>query len=250
MILNCYIIDDEEHAVELLSKYIGKTPGLRLIGSQTDPLEALDVISNPALQPDILFLDVDMPQISGMELSNMLSPLIQIIFVTGYPKYAINAFEQNAVDYLLKPVTYERFLQSVMKAKEKFRSVKSATDTAQADDYFFVQTDVKRNFIRIQYKDILYIESSLNYVKIYTEGNTENPLRTYFTLKELLDKLPSDMFMQIHKAFIVNTQKIKALNMNEITLEQNSKITIGATYQKEVSKFIHTMLFKSNRNHE
>lgn len=244
MILTCLVVDDEEHAVDKLSNYIKKTPGLKLIEAYTNPLEALDKINAHILEPDIVFLDVDMPQISGMDMAKLFPEKIQIIFATGFSKYAIKAFEEEALDYLLKPITYERFLKSISRAKEKL-SLKGAIKN---DKYFFIQSEAKGNFIKIQYEDIIYIEAATNYVNIHKEGDDkESKLLTYFTLTELMDKLPEDMFMRIHKSSIVNLHKVKALRDKKLIMINDEEIAIGHAYNEKVLKFIHSTLFKSKR---
>lgn len=246
MILNCYVIDDEEHAVVALSKYIKKTPGLILTGAETNPLKALDKISSNTLEPDVVFLDIDMPQISGMEVAKLLSPNVQIIFSTGHANYAVKAFEQNALDYLLKPITYERFIQSVNKAKENFFN-KTKANHGFAADYIFIQNGKKGAFVKIPYNDIKYIKADSNYVKIYKEGGEKEPLVTYLTMEEVSNKLPANIFMRVHKSFIVNLQKIITATGEKITLEPDIIITVGRSYQKDFLQLVNSALLKSKR---
>lgn len=242
MILNCFVIDDEKHAVDALSGYIEKTPGLRLTGSETNPLEALDKISNHTLDTDVVFLDIDMPQISGMEVAKILSPRVQIIFSTGYSDYAVKAFEQRALDYLLKPITYERFLQSVNKAKESF------LNKIRSDDYIFIQNDLKGNFEKIFYQDIIYLEADLNYVKIYKEEKGKKiEQRVYLTMEEVLNKLPSTIFIRVHRSFIVNLQRIKTVKGKRIIMSLGMEVAVGSSYQEDILKLVNSALLKSKR---
>ena len=175
--INCLIIDDEPNAVQLLQDYISKVPYLALKGTCFDALEALEFLSHT--QTDIIFLDINMPDLSGMELMNMLPREQKVIFTTAYSEYAIQSYEYNAVDYLLKPISFKRFMMAVGKAAS------SLPAPAQEEEYLFVRTDKK--MIRVNVRDILYFEALKEYVCIHTKTQK---IITYKRMKELLDKLP------------------------------------------------------------
>ena len=152
----CYVLDDEYHAIEVLSGYINNTSGLSLIGSSVDTTKALDDIISER-PPDITFVDVEMPQISGIEFSGLVNPYTSVVITTAFPGYALQAFENEVLDYLLKPINYERFLRSVLKIKKSVHTKNDKTRNP-AKEHFFIKTDIKGKMIRINYGDINYIE--------------------------------------------------------------------------------------------
>lgn len=240
--LSCYIIDDELHAIEVLTKYIEQTPGLQLIGSSTNPLEALQLFREKKY-PDITFIDVDMPQLSGIELGELLYDKTSIAFVTAYDKYAIRAFEQNAVDYILKPILYERFLKCINKLNS--RAVKSAIqkDTTERG-YFFIQYEIKGKIVKIEYNDVLYIEALKNYVIVHT--HTANYI-TYLTMKEMEENLPSSLFIRVHKSYILNIDKVISLDGNLVHLRENKELVIGASYKEMFLSILKEKMIKTKR---
>jgi DNA-binding LytR/AlgR family response regulator len=242
--IHCFVVDDEAHAMEVLTRYIRKTPGLELAGAEENPLVALDHITNSQVAPGIAFVDVDMPQLSGMDLAELIPAGTEVIFTTAFPDYALQAFEKNAMDYLLKPITYERFLKAVGKVKEKL-ALKTCTAGKQEEaDYIFVKGDMKGKVVRILLADILYIEALQNYIKIYT---TKGLHVTYLTMKEIAAALPSCTFVRVHKSFIVNTRQVKAVEGNLIVLVNEKMISVGANYRPGFMERINAKLVKSGR---
>ncbi|WP_295672412.1 response regulator [uncultured Mucilaginibacter sp.] len=152
----CYVIDDEEHAIDTLVNYINKLPALNLVGTSLNPLKAIDEITN-SIQVDIVFLDVDMPEISGLDVADIISPHTAVIFTTAYPNYAVQAFEKNGSDFLLKPISFERFTKSVTKVQSLIRSKKVA-ETHHEDEQFFINPGIKGRIIQLSYSEIIYIE--------------------------------------------------------------------------------------------
>lgn len=238
--LTCYVVDDEAHAIETLVSYIEKAPGLELLGSSTNPLEALDLIGH-SIHPDITFLDVDMPQLSGLDLAGLINDHTAIIFTTAFPDYALGAFEKNASDYLLKPISFDRFLNSVKKVSAMIQSVVNKPN----DDHIFIKSNTKGKVVRVNFQDISYVESIKNYVIIYTD--TEK-LVTYLTMKELETALPSDQFYRVHKSFIVNVQRIKTVNGSNIYLNKNIEIPLGQMYKNQLQGYINDKLVRSSRS--
>lgn len=237
--MTCYIVDDESHAIETLTRYIEKVPGLELIGSATNPLVALDLI-NTSIQPDITFLDVDMPQLSGIELAGLINDRTKIIFTTAFSNYAVAAFEKNASDYLLKPISFERFLASIKKVSENPKALSSQTP----DDHFYIKSNIKGKVIKLSFSDIYCFESIKNYIAIYT---IDNKYVTYLTMKELEKILPEQQFLRVHKSFIVSTRVITTVDGSSIQLKNNSNIPLGQTYKSLVQAYITEKLITSSR---
>lgn len=235
----CYVVDDEPHAIETLASYIEKAPGLELLGSSTNPLEALDLI-NTSIHPDITFLDVDMPQLSGLDLAGLISDRTAVIFTTAFPDYALGAFEKNAADYLLKPISFERFLNSVKKVSGHLQ----AHIQDPANDHIFIKANIKGKVTRLNFTDIVYVESIKNYVIIYAG---EEKMITYLTMKELEAALPPEKFFRVHKSFIVNAEKIKTVNGVNILLQNNIPVPLGQRYKTALQEYINAKLVRSSR---
>lgn len=235
-------MDDEIHAIKVLTKHIDRTPGLHLIGSETNPLTAWSTISAGIIKPDLVFLDIDMPQLSGIELADLLKP-VPVIFTTAHPDYALEAFEKNAIDYLLKPFSYERFLKALTKINERL-SITHQTVVADDEKDFYIKSETKGKMIKVKYEDILYIEAKANYLKFYL-GNKSH--LAYLTLKELDEKLPSKIFLRVHKSYIVNLTKIIALDSAHILLENKDMVEIGRSYKSNLLEVINPKLISSKR---
>ncbi|WBL22206.1 LytR/AlgR family response regulator transcription factor [Zunongwangia sp. HRR-M8] len=225
-IIKCIIIDDEPPAIKVLETFIGKTRDLELLASSTDALEGLELIKK--LKPDLVFLDIQMPELTGIQLSKMIGDSTNIIFTTAYAQFAVEGFQVNAVDYLLKPVAFPRFIEAVEKLKRKFSS-EINTEILQSEDYFFVKTDGKNRFQKVKLDDILYAESIKNYVVIHTE---KEQLVTYNTLKKIQQSLPEEHFIKIHKSYIVALNKIQKTDNFEVWVN-NKDLPLGDTYRSE-----------------
>jgi len=224
--LNCYIVDDELHALNVLSDYIIRTPNINLVGKCDDPLLALQEIND--IVPDVAFFDIEMPNISGIELSKLVKKEISIIFTTAHPNFAVDAFDCGSYDFLLKPIKYERFLRSIQKIAE-IRKVLNQDPVAHFQkDHIFIQSGLKGQMIRINLEDIVYIESLNNYIIIHV--NNEKYI-VYLTLKETLETLPANWFSRIHKSIIVNDDKIKSIEGNRVIIDDKTKLAIGSTYK-------------------
>ncbi|MEZ0611722.1 LytR/AlgR family response regulator transcription factor [Fibrella sp. WM1] len=227
----CYIVDDEIAAIDVIRNYIGQTDNLTLIDSFTNPVEALKAIKK---QPaDVIFLDINMPNISGLDFVNLLPEEISVIFTTAYPDYALDGYEHNAVDYLLKPVAYDRFLKAV----DKFGKLTNNANAPKAEpingasDYIFVKTDYKGKFIKVNFNDIIYVEGLKNYLSIYT--GDEQRIITMMSMKEMEEVLPKTSFLRVHKSYLVSFDRIKAVDGNQILLtNQKAYIPLGEGYRK------------------
>ncbi|THU35881.1 response regulator transcription factor [Niastella caeni] len=210
MTLRCVIIDDEPIARKGLKEYIQDAAFLQLAGEFDNPLKAADLLRQEKI--DLLFLDIQMPKMTGMEFLKTLSHPPMVIFTTAYPQYAVEGFEWNAIDYLLKPFSFERFWKAVSKA----RSVQEAiTQPAVPDepDYFFIKSDNK--LVKIGYDDILFVEALQNYVAVYTTGKK---YITYLTFHSIETHLPAGRFIRTHKSYIVAANKVESIEGNDITI--------------------------------
>src|SRR5450432_352119 len=216
MKLTCIIVDDEPPARRVLEEYIEDTDFLELMGKAENPLKANSLLSDN--QVDLMFLDINMPKLSGIEYLRTSACLPMTIITTAYAEYALDGFELSVLDYLVKPFSFERFLKAANKAKEKFAFRNQVGQTPPADEnYFFVKCDGKIE--KILYDDLLYIEAMLNYVVLHTESRK---MIVYLTVKGILDQLPATRFLKVHKSYIVNLGKIKSIDKNEITMGKST----------------------------
>lgn len=230
MILNCLIVDDEPAARRLLQEYIEEIDFLRLAGVAENPLKAAGLLNNE--QVDLIFLDVNMPKMNGMEFLRSSTNLPMVIMTTAYGQYALDGFEMAVVDYLVKPFSLERFLKAVQKAfdLEQLKQ-KAVSDTAETG-YFFVKSNGRIE--RVNHDDLLYVEAMSNYITLYTKTAK---LVVYLTIKGILEQLPSGKFVQVHKSAIVNIDKINAIEGNMLRIG-DAKITIGQNFHDEAMKKI------------
>ncbi|MBP4142922.1 response regulator transcription factor [Flavobacterium sp. P4023] len=230
-ILKCLIVDDEPPAIRLLEKYVSKVPFLDLKASTTSSLEALSKIEEGDI--DLVFMDVQMPDLTGLQLSKIVKGKTNIIFTTAYPQFALQSYEVDAVDYLLKPFEFERFYEAVLKVKNSFQSeIKEVLK--EADEFIFIKTDGKNNFEKVYVKDICYIEGLKNYVAIHLNNKQ---IITNNTLKSIEDFLPASEFIKTHKSFIVSMRHIS--KTDSLCVYINDKcIPIGDTFKKELFEII------------
>jgi two-component system, LytTR family, response regulator LytT len=218
MKLKTIAIDDEPLALKLVSDYISKTPFLELIGTFDNPLDAIDFLSNQ--MADLIFVDIQMPDLSGIEFTRSLENAPKIVFTTAYEKYALEGFKLNAIDYLLKPFSYEEFLKAAAKARKQAELEANSLPTAEISNQFlFLKSEYKIR--RINFDDILYIEGLKDYIKVYTMGD-EKPVLSLNSIKSLEQKLPEEKFMRVHRSFIVNLDRIETI--------ERSRIIFGKTY--------------------
>lgn len=238
----CYVIDDEEHAIDTLVNYINKFPGLNLVGTCINPLKAIDDITNTN-QVDIVFLDVDMPEISGLDVADIISPHTAVIFTTAYPNYAVQAFEKNGSDFLLKPISFERFTKSVTKVQNLIRS-KKMSEHQPEDENFFINPGIKGRIIQLSYSEIIYIEGLKNYVVLYT---IDGKHITYLSMREIEKLLPMSRFTRIHKSYIVNIEKIKSIDGNNVILSPSIELPIGISFKDSFIQLINSRTLRSGR---
>lgn len=231
--IRCFIIDDEPHAVTKMEQFVHQTPFLQLVGSYTNALEAIHQIQDQ--QIDLLFLDIHMPEISGMDVLKMVNKDVMIVLTTGYSEYAVESFEHNAIDYLLKPITYARFLKAAQKANDRYKSTNQpAAFPKQERDYIFIKGEHKGKQVKIDLNDIEYIEGLKNYVAFHCSAEKH---MVVMTMKDVETLLPTKAFARIHNSFIISLQKIKAIEGNHVLLTNHDKgnisLPIGPTYKAQ-----------------
>lgn len=206
--MRCAIVDDEPLAVALLENYVSKTPDLELVGSWNDPVQALSGIRT--MKPEIVFLDIQMPDLDGLDLSRMVPEGTKVIFTTAFKQYALESYDVYALDFLLKPVSYHKFLASVQKAKEWFEMKNAASSGSQSGSGKVIFFKVDGVLRRVELADICFIEGMKDYVKVYLESETV-PLVTHITMKALEEQLPSSDFMRVHRSYIISLGKISSV---------------------------------------
>jgi DNA-binding LytR/AlgR family response regulator len=229
MTLNCVLIDDEPLALELLQSYVEKTPFLRLAGKYASAVEAMQAL--PTLGTvHVMFLDIQMPGLNGLEFSRMVPAATRVIFTTAFGQYALDSYRVNALDYLLKPISYADFLQAVNKAEQWFGM------QAPADDgkYIYVKSDYK--LVQIALDDILYIEGLKDYLKIHLESDPK-PILSLISMKAMEEKLPAQRFLRVHRSFIVQKSKIKVIDRGRIVFGK-VYIPISDSYKQELQDYI------------
>jgi DNA-binding LytR/AlgR family response regulator len=240
--LSCYIVDNEEFAIDYLAKHIRKTPGLELLGSDTNPLEVLRKFSAGELKADICFLDIEMPQLSGLELASLIQAYTHIIFTTAHEHFALQAFDTDVIDYLLKPIEYPRFLKSIQKVQKMVLA--DVHGSVPERTFIFVQSAAKGKMIRINFEDIYHIDGASNYVRIIAN---DTPHLTYLTLTEMEHILPASVFMRVHRSHLININKVKALEGGMIHLSNGESVSLGTTYRKDFLDRIDPHLIRSSR---
>lgn len=236
--ISCIVVDDEPLAVRLMESYVAKTPFLSLKGSFTSGTAAYSFLQdNPV---DLLFCDIQMPNLSGMDLSRMLPERTRIIFTTAFSEYAVEGFKVRAMDYLLKPISYEDFLSATVKAKEYFEVTEPAEVTGQRKiKSIFVKTEYRLQ--QIDLDKITYIEGLKDYVKIHlNDGST--PVLSLMRLKNLEDTLPNEDFVRVHKSFIVRLTAIEAIERSHILIGQD-RIPIGDSYKPRLYQALSSTAF-------
>ena len=239
MRINCVIIDDEPLAAELLLSYAKRISYLNVKGTFNSAIAAMRELREHPV--DLIFLDIQMPELSGLEFARILPPQTRIIFTTAFNQYAIDGYKVNAMDYLLKPISYDDFLQACNKALEYFTSQQiHTTNKEKADRFIFVKSEYK--LVRINFDDVLYIEGVKDYVKIYFD-NGDKPVMSLMNMKRIEESLPSPEFMRTHRSYIVNMMKVKVIDRLRIVFDK-VYIPISDSYKDEVMSFLdsHTLL--------
>ena len=227
MKLKCIIIDDEPIARKVLQEFIEEIDYLELTGQAENPLKAIPLLNNNAI--DIIFLDINMPKINGIDFLKSSNTSANIIMTTAYTEYAVEAFGLDVLDYLVKPIAFDRFLKSCNKAKEIIELKKiTQVQTNKTNDHFFIKCN--NQIEKVFYADLMYAEAMLNYVMLYTNLKK---MMVYITIKSLEEQLPAGIFIKVHKSFIVNLNKIKSIEGNILDIG-NEKITISQNLREKV----------------
>lgn len=238
MILTCAIIDDEPLALGLLESYVKKTPSLNLCGLYSSAIEAMKAL--PDHPVDLLFLDIQMPDLNGLEFSRMVPESTRIVFTTAFGQYALDGYRVNALDYLLKPISYADFTEAVNKAIQWFELKQKAEEdplgnTAGKElEYIYVKSDYK--LIQVELDKILFIEGLKDYIKIHLE-DMARPILSLTSLKSMKEKLPAERFIRVHRSFIVQKQKIKIIEKGRIIFGKNY-IPVSDSYKQELQNYV------------
>lgn len=240
--ISCYVVDDEAGAIALLTEYIDRTPGLELIGSSLDPIVALDELTG-ANAPDITFVDVDMRLLSGMDLAGMVNLYTTVVFTTAFPQYALEAFEKEAFDYLLKPITFERFTKCIQHAKRK-KKITAQHDYAIREDFFNIKSEVKGRMVKIKFDEVIYIEGAVNYIQIHT---TDGKHMTYLTMKDIEGYLPKPLFVRIHRSFLINVNYVKVIERAQVRMENGDTLIMGDYYKQRFLDLMDEHLVRTDR---
>jgi DNA-binding LytR/AlgR family response regulator len=219
--IRCIVVEDEPASQEVLKKYIADYPQLELAALCSHAIDAGEQLRKLG-NIELIFLDITLPKISGLDFYRSLSNPPPVIFTTAYPEYAVNGFEVNAVDYLVKPFPFERFLKAMNKLQDQLKP-----NTPSFQDYILVQADKKTH--KVNYDDILYMEAMGDYVKVFSAGKT---LIVHHTLQKLQELLPSDRFFRVHKSYLISLQRIDYIEGNMVIIN-SSQLPIGQTYRGE-----------------
>lgn len=229
MVLHCAIVDDEPLALNLLESYVNKTPFLQLAGKYSSAVQAMKELSERHV--DLLFLDIQMPELNGLEYSKMLDIRTRIVFTTAFDQYAIDSYRVNALDYLLKPISYVDFLQASNKALQWFELTQKTPEELES---IFVKSDYK--LVQIELKRIMYIEGLKDYIKIYMEGAAK-PVLSLMSMKSMEELLPGNRFIRVHRSFIVQKDKIRVIDRGRIVFDK-IYIPISDSYKQAFQFFL------------
>ena len=243
MLINCIVVDDDQAAMAYLSDLVNQTPFFNLVSHHTHPEEALIALENEDIQ--LVFLDINMPGLSGIELARIINTRIinikngtvpRIIFTSGYERYAIEGYKVQAIDYLLKPIDYQNYINAAYKAKTNIENgirVLSAADYGE-NDFIFLR--VEYELVKVYLKHILYIEGFKDYAKVYTT-NMKDYIKSLTTMKSLEEKLPLNAFTRIHRSFIISLDKIDAITTNTVKIGK-SVIPVSSQYKETFKRFV------------
>ena len=236
MTLNCIIVDDEPLAVTLLEGYIKNTSFLKLAGAYNSAVDALKHIKEE--QPHLVFLDIQMPELSGIEFAKVIPHNTRIIFTTAFSQYAVEGYKANAIDYLVKPVSYESFLSSVSRAAQIIEEDEHR-HAISGDRFLFVKSDYK--LILVRFDEILFVEGEKDYVKFYLE-NSPTPVQSLMNMKKLEEILPKNEFMRVHRSYIVHLNKVSMIDRMRFMISDRA-IPISESYKSAVQQYLnhHTM---------
>ena len=238
--IRCIAIDDEPLALTQISEYIKRIPYLTLTASCMDAFEAMEVMAKEDV--DLIFVDINMPDLSGMDMVKSLANPPLVIFTTAYTEYAVEGFKVNAIDYLLKPFGMKEFLRATEKARGwlEFKASQKAETESVERDSLFVKSEY--SMVQIRFSEIKYIEGMSDYVRIYVEGR-EKPVMSLLSIKSLEERLPAEQFMRVHRSYIVNLEKIREVSRMRIIFG-NTFIPVGENFRERFNAFINSRMVK------
>lgn len=238
--INCIIVDDEQHAIDILTHYVAQTPQLNLVGTTTNPIEALQLVSSQ--KAELVFLDIQMPELSGLDFIKAINGQAKVILTTAYSEFALESYELDVVDYLLKPIRLPRFLQAIQKAAKELEDQMHTEPFAAEDDYIFVKTESKGKLLKINLNEIDYIEGMKNYVAFYRGGQKT---LVYTSMKEIEERLPKKQFIRVHKSFIIPIARITGIEGNLLRLKGvTAEIMIGENYKPDLMEIIRNKMIQ------
>ncbi len=235
--IRCLVVDDEAYAARLVADYISKIPYLSLEGSYANAIEALTRVQQGGI--DLVFLDIQMPLLTGMQFLQLCQGRCKVVLITAYPEYALQGYEHDVIDYLLKPVAFERFLKAAQKAytvlNQPAAEIPASNDTpAPGNAYMFVKGDSKNKFLKVNFDDILYIEGLKNYVSVFT---AQQRIITYQALRELELQLPHPPFVRIHKSYLISIRHVRMVDGHQVYIGDQT-LPVGETYRDAFYKMI------------
>jgi DNA-binding LytR/AlgR family response regulator len=232
-VLKCFVVDDEKAAINKLESFIKITPGLAYVGSETDPLKAQAILSIPGTSPDILFLDIEMKGPFGLKLAKQFMHKTLIVFTTGHSHFAADAYRVNAVDYLLKPITYSLFLEAVVKCKSWLEA--SGDRTGIPSDILFLKDALSGQIVKVNHDDITFIQSIGNYCHVHLKKKPK--IMPHLALKQILSQLPVNYFARVHKSYVINIKHIQYYDGNAtLELVNDIKLEVGRTFRKRLKE--------------
>jgi two-component system, LytTR family, response regulator len=232
--MNCIAVDDEPLALKLLQDNISKVPYLNLVAACTDAFQAISILQDHSI--DLIFIDIQMPGLSGLQFIGSLANKPLVIFITAYKQYALESYDLAVVDYLVKPVSLERFIKACNRAKEmhELKSMRQQVKNLPVNDFIFVNVDYSQ--VKVMVNDIVYIEGLRDYLKIHLKS-TKKPLIVRASLKSMEPELPAGKFIRIHKSFLISLESITAIRKNSVFIN-DLELPIGETYREDVDKLI------------
>ncbi len=235
--ISCIIIDDEPLALDLVEGYVNKTPFLELKGKCLSALEALQIMNTEKI--DLVFSDIQMPDLNGIDFSKTLSADTKVVFTTAFKEYAFEGFKVDAVDYLLKPFNYQEFLKAANKAQERIGKPEEKRSTIAHDNFIFVKSEYKQ--VKINLNEVFYFEGLKDYIKIWISSQPK-PVLTLMSLKTLEQELPDERFMRVHRSFIIALDKIESVERSQVVINKE-RITIAEQYKTKFQEFIENKSF-------
>lgn len=233
--LKCIIVDDEQHAIELLRLHLSKVSTAELVFASTNPVAALEYVQSHPV--DLIFLDIQMPDLNGMDFLRLLGGKCQVILSTAYREHALDSYEFNALDYLLKPITFERFLKALQKANPAVQDAEltaPGSESSLEEDHFFVKTGVRNKVEKINFSDIQYVESQGNYAIFHL---VHSSIKTLASLKSIEEKLPQEAFLRIHHSFIIAQKLLQGVEGNTV-LTALRNFPVGEKYRSKLAAYI------------